>query len=82
MISEMITHDDLQSAIPNLTGTISLKGLEGRVKIYRDKYGIPRIKAGSEMDAYFAQGFSTAQDRLWHMAVSYTHLTLPTNREV
>lgn len=67
MISEMITHDDLQSAIPNLTGTISLKGLEGRVKIYRDKYGIPRIKAGSEMDAYFAQGFSTAQDRLWHM---------------
>jgi len=67
MISEMITGEDLKSAIPNLTGTISLKGLEGAVKVFRDKYGIPRIKAESETDAFFAQGFVTAQDRLWHM---------------
>jgi penicillin amidase len=67
MISEMITGQDLKSAIPNLTGTINLKGLEGTVKVFRDKYGIPRIKAESEMDAFFAQGFVTAQDRLWHM---------------
>jgi len=32
MISEMITGQDLKSAIPNLTGTISLKGLDGAVK--------------------------------------------------
>jgi len=67
MISEMITGQDLKSAIPNLTGAISFKGLEGAVKVFRDKYGIPRIKAESEMDAFFAQGFVTAQDRLWHM---------------
>ena len=67
MISAMITDQDLKSAIPNLSGDVSLKGLDGQVKIYRDEYGIPRIKAGSEMDAYFAQGFATAQDRLWHM---------------
>jgi penicillin amidase len=67
MISEMITGQDLKSAIPNLTGTVSLKGLEGTVEVYRDAYGIPRIKASSETDAFFAQGFVTAQDRLWHM---------------
>ena len=67
MISQMITGQDLKSAIPNLTGTIHLKGLEGTVKVFRDKYGIPRIKAESELDAFFAQGFATAQDRLWHM---------------
>jgi len=67
MISEMITEQDLKSAIPDLTGTMHLKGLEGPVKIFRDKYGIPRIKAESELDAFFAQGFATAQDRLWHM---------------
>ncbi|PKB72402.1 MAG: hypothetical protein BZY87_00175 [SAR202 cluster bacterium Io17-Chloro-G6] len=67
MISEMITGQDLKSAIPNLTGTIHLKGLEGTVKVYRDEYGIPRVKAKSETDAFFAQGFVTAQDRLWHM---------------
>jgi penicillin amidase len=67
MISEMINGQDLKSAIPNLTGTVRLKGLNGSVKIYRDKHGIPRIKAESERDAYFAQGFATAQDRMWHM---------------
>lgn len=67
MISEMITGQELKSAIPNLTGTIRLKGLNGTVKVYRDVYGIPRIKAESEVDAFFAQGFVTAQDRLWHM---------------
>jgi len=63
----MITEQDLKSAIPSLTGTVRLKGLEGAVKVYRDEYGIPRIKAESEIDAFFAQGFVTAQDRLWHM---------------
>ena len=67
MISEMITGQDLKSAIPNLSGTVRLAGLEGTVKVYRDQYGIPHIKAESEMDAFFAQGFVTAQDRLWHM---------------
>ena len=67
MISEMITEQDLKSAVPDLTSTIHLKGLEGTVKVYRDNYGIPRIKAESELDAFFAQGFVTSQDRLWHM---------------
>ena len=37
------------------------------VEIYRDRWGIPHIKAQNEHDAFFAQGFATAQDRLWQM---------------
>ena len=47
MISETITEQDLKSAIPDLTGTMRLKGLEGTVTVFRDTYGIPRIKSES-----------------------------------
>ena len=67
MISEKINRQDLKSAIPSLTGSVQLRGLQGTVKGFRDRYGIPHIKAESELDAFFAQGFVTAQDRLWHM---------------
>ena len=67
MISEKIDRQDLKSAIPSLTGSVQLRGLQGTVKVFRDRYGIPHMKAESELDAFFAQGFVTAQDRLWHM---------------
>ena len=35
--------------------------------MYRDRWGIPHVQATSTQDAFFAQGFVTAQDRLWHM---------------
>ena len=35
--------------------------------VYRDKYGIPHVLAETTHDAFLAQGFVTAQDRLWHM---------------
>ncbi len=41
--------------------------LQSPVEVYRDPWGIPHIKAESEADLFFAQGFVTAQDRLWHM---------------
>ena len=71
MISEKINRQDLKSAIPSLTGSVQLRGLQGTVKVFRDRYGIPHMKAESELDAFFAQGFVTAQDRLWHM--EYDH---------
>lgn len=37
------------------------------VRIVRDERGVPHITAGSIEDALFAQGFATAQDRLWQM---------------
>src|SRR5690606_8807055 len=47
--------------------TLSLKGLKAPVSILMDKQGIPHVFAENDYDAYFAQGFITAQDRLWQM---------------
>ena len=55
------------SAMPDTISDMTLSGLEGEVAITRDGFGIPHVNAGSEHDAYFGQGFATAQDRLWHM---------------
>lgn len=37
------------------------------MQVYRDAYGIPHMRAQSLHDAFFAQGFVHAQDRLWQM---------------
>ncbi|MCU1289148.1 MAG: Penicillin acylase like protein, partial [Acidobacteria bacterium] len=46
---------------------LSVAGLNEQVTIRRDERGIPHIEAGNEADLYFAQGYATAQDRLWQM---------------
>ncbi len=38
-----------------------------RATIKRDAKGVPHIEAASLDDAFFAQGYATAQDRLWQM---------------
>ena len=62
-----ITRADLKAALPDLTSTIRASGLERPVEVVRDCWGIPHVRASTEHDAFFAQGFVTAQDRLWHM---------------
>jgi penicillin amidase len=53
--------------LPQASGSLTLKGLQGEVTIMRDRWGIPHIRARSVADAFFAQGFVHAQDRLWHI---------------
>ena len=43
------------------------KGLVDEVHVAYDAQGAAHIKAKTEADAYFAQGFVTARDRLWQM---------------
>ena len=62
-----ITMADLKSALPDVTTPLQLPGLDQPVEITRDQWGIPHIRAESENDLFLAQGFATAQDRLWHM---------------
>ena len=62
-----ITEADLKNALPDVTSNLRLSGLTELVEVYRDHWGIPHIKAKNENDLFFAQGFVTAQDRLWHM---------------
>jgi penicillin amidase len=52
--------------LPRLTGAVRAP-LDGRATIERDRLGVPHIVAGSIADALFAQGYATAQDRLWQM---------------
>ncbi len=56
-----------QTAAPQVDKTLSVAGLKENVVVRRDGRGIPYIEAKSEADLYFAQGFITAQDRLWQM---------------
>jgi penicillin amidase len=46
---------------------IECPGLSGNVAVRRDERGIPFINATNEADLYFAQGYATANDRLWQM---------------
>jgi len=58
-----------RSALPQLDGTLKLPGLSARVTVTRDTHGVPTIDATSFDDLFFAQGYVTAQDRLWQMDI-------------
>jgi penicillin amidase len=60
----------LNAALPPLSGHLKLDGLAGEAKVYRDAFGIPHIRAGSDADAYRALGFVHAQDRLFQMELT------------
>ncbi|MCJ2090255.1 penicillin acylase family protein [Methylobacterium sp. E-005] len=47
--------------------TYALPGLEGPAEIRIDRWGLAHIRAGTMLDAFRAQGFNAAQDRLWQL---------------
>jgi penicillin amidase len=53
-------------ALPQTSGTIAAP-VSQRVIIARDALGVPHISASTEDDLWFAQGYATAQDRLFQM---------------
>ena len=57
----------IEWARPKTAGTVALAGIDAPVSIVRDRYGIPRIGAKTERDAYFALGYVHAQDRFFQM---------------
>jgi penicillin amidase len=59
-----------RAALPVLDGDLHLTGLSAPVTVRRDAHGVPHIEAANESDLFFAQGYVTAQDRLWQMDVS------------
>jgi penicillin amidase len=67
MSNKTITAKDLKAALPDLSKTFKLKGLDAPIEIYRDRFGVPHVLAQTAHDAFFGQGFVAAQDRLWHM---------------
>jgi penicillin amidase len=59
----------VRSALPQLDGTLEVKGLSAPVRVIRDNHGVPTIEAQTLEDLFFAQGYVTAQDRLWQMDI-------------
>ncbi|MGA7245841.1 MAG: penicillin acylase family protein [Terracidiphilus sp.] len=61
-----------KAALPQLDGDIHLASqgapaLSAPVTVRRDQHGVPHIDAATQQDMFVAQGYVTAQDRLWQM---------------
>ncbi len=57
----------MRDSLPVLDGQERLVGLQTAVTVQRDSHGVPHIRANSMEDLIMAQGYVTAQDRLWQM---------------
>ncbi len=57
-------------SLPQLDGKLAVSGLFAPVRVVRDRHGVPHITAANLSDLFFAQGYVTAQDRLWQMDMS------------
>ena len=56
-----------KAALPVLDGDVHVAGLTAPVMVWRDAHGVPHIEAATQDDLFVAQGYVTAQDRLWQM---------------
>lgn len=57
----------LTKSLSPVTGELILSGLNSAVNIQFDKQGVPSVIAQSERDAFFAQGYLHASERMWQM---------------
>ena len=53
--------------VPPVSGKLEVSGLSAPVRVVRDRWGVPHIKATTTDDLFFAQGFVQAEDRLFQM---------------
>ena len=58
-----------RASLPQLDGDLHLAGLSAPVVVRHDAHGVPHIDAANQDDLFVAQGYVTAQDRLWQMDV-------------
>jgi penicillin G amidase len=56
-----------RSALPELDGPLPVAGVSAPVSVTRDGHGVPTIESATVDDLFFAQGYVTAQDRLFQM---------------
>jgi penicillin amidase len=64
---------EMRENLPQLDGSLTAYGLSAPVTVERDARGVPHIHASSMNDLVFAQGYITAQDRLWQMDLLRRH---------
>ncbi|MGH9617155.1 MAG: penicillin acylase family protein [Acidobacteriaceae bacterium] len=57
----------MRASLPQLDGQLNVAGLSHPVTVRRDAHGVPHISAANMDDLIVAQGYVTAQDRMWQM---------------
>lgn len=67
VVSVLWLRHAMREQLPQLDGQLRLPGLQASVDVRRDTHGVPHIEAANMDDLLEAQGFVTAQDRLWQM---------------
>jgi penicillin amidase len=60
-------HRTMEATLPVVDGELRLSGLSAAVTVRRDEHGVPHIAAASMDDLLIAQGYVTAQERMWQM---------------
>ncbi|HET7590863.1 MAG TPA: penicillin acylase family protein [Solirubrobacterales bacterium] len=63
----VVWHRLARRPLPQVKGTIEIDALHGRVRVRRDRWGVPHIEADAGEDLYFAQGYVHGQERLWQL---------------
>ena len=63
----------MRASLPQLDGALHTPGLTQPVTVTRNAQGVPSIQAANLDDLLFAQGFITAQDRLFQMDLVRRH---------
>jgi penicillin G amidase len=56
-----------RSALRPTEGTVTLSGLDADVEVFTDRWGVPHVFATTSGDAYKAQGYLHAAERLWQL---------------
>jgi penicillin amidase len=57
----------MRTSLPQVDGTLHVAALSQPVTVRRDAHGVPHITAANMDDLLVAQGYVTAQDRLWQL---------------
>jgi penicillin amidase len=63
----VLWHRLARRPLPRVSGTIEVTELRGKVRVRRDRWGVPHIEAVDRNDLFFAQGYCHGQDRLFQM---------------
>ena len=53
--------------LPTTSGTIEISGVDAPIDIGRDRFGVPHVRAESDLDAWFGLGFCQGQDRAFQL---------------
>jgi penicillin G amidase len=57
----------IYARLPDLDATLTCPQLTQPATVTRDRWGVPHVQAQNGKDAYFAYGYTIAQDRLFQM---------------